>query len=101
MSKVELSNLRHVTGGEQFPAGHPVENQIKDRLDCSMRRRRKRTALRKAPDQYITFRAPAVSTPSGMRQCDGLAPYLVMTRAGGCQVPSPAGRIDGGVSFGQ
>jgi len=39
--------------------------------------------------------------PSAMRQCDGLASYLVMTRAGGCQVPSPAGRIDGGVSFGQ
>jgi hypothetical protein len=65
-----------------------------------MRRRRKRTALRKAPDQCITF--PGSLLRSNMRQCDGLAPYyLVMTRAGGCQVPSPAGRIDGGVSFGQ
>jgi len=27
--------------------------------------------------------------------------YLACTSAGGCQVPSPAGRIDGGVSLGQ
>ena len=27
--------------------------------------------------------------------------YLTFTTPGGCQVPSPGGRIEGGVSFGQ
>ena len=31
----------------------------------------------------------------------GLVLYLAATSAGGCHVPSPAGRIDGGSVFGQ
>ena len=95
-----LSNLRHVTGGERFPAGHPVaKNQRPTRLfnataaqaHCSAQGARSlRHVLRRLLISTIRHAA--------MRWA---GPYLVMTRAGGCQVPSPAGRMDGGVSLGQ